>query len=290
MNWVQQLTRSGPHAWRPPKESKSRSVVWSASGSGHSFPARSENSCWTTRGCAMRCAGPCSIAEGLARNIGVAQQPWACSHLTTNRGVGAPSGRGSGFIHNLLTYHIENKTYEKTMLGQTNFEETLPEGVRGQAILAVKDEYTFDFLDLEAAPIGKQIFAHGISERDPTAFWLVLDTYATRLLAQALKGFSTAGELWVYDRKRGTYDKRRPETTAIRKGFYAVKDEHGKKDYGEVERRLSVIESHADLLPENWSSYYESPMAQDGQKEDSLWANDTHRSRSCASCARRRQS
>src|SRR5829696_9445381 len=105
-----------------------------------------------------------------------------------------------------------------------------------------------------------------------------------------LKGFSTAGELWVYDRKRGTYDKRRPETTAIRKGFYAVKDEHGKKDYGEVERRLSVIESHADLLPENWSSYYESPMAQDGQKEDSLWANDTHRSRSCASCARRRQS
>src|SRR5215203_6594183 len=39
---------------------------------------------------------------------------------------------------------------------------------------------------LEAAPIGKQIFAHGISERDPTAFWLVLDTYATRLLAQAL--------------------------------------------------------------------------------------------------------
>src|SRR5215204_4147437 len=39
---------------------------------------------------------------------------------------------------------------------------------------------------LEAAPIGKQIFAHGISQRDPTAFWLVLDTYATRLLAQAL--------------------------------------------------------------------------------------------------------
>src|SRR5215203_5826970 len=39
---------------------------------------------------------------------------------------------------------------------------------------------------LELARIGKQIFAHGISERDPTAFWLVLDTYATRLLAQAL--------------------------------------------------------------------------------------------------------
>jgi hypothetical protein len=36
---------------------------------------------------------------------------------------------------------------------------------------------------LEAAPIGEQFFAHGISRRDWTAFWLVLDTYATRLLA-----------------------------------------------------------------------------------------------------------
>src|SRR5215208_4471420 len=45
-----------------------------------------------------------------------------------------------------------------------------------------------------------------------------------------------------------------------------------------------------DLLPETWSSYYESPTAPDGRKEDSLWANDTPRSRSCASSARRRQS
>jgi hypothetical protein len=30
----------------------------------------------------MRCAGPCSIAERLARNIGVAQQAPACSRLT----------------------------------------------------------------------------------------------------------------------------------------------------------------------------------------------------------------
>jgi hypothetical protein len=37
------------------------------------LPARSENSCWTTRGCAMRCAGPCSIADRLARNVGVAR-------------------------------------------------------------------------------------------------------------------------------------------------------------------------------------------------------------------------
>jgi len=34
------------------------------------------------------------------------------------------------------------------LLGQTNFNQTLPENIRNQAKLAVKDEYTFDFLDL----------------------------------------------------------------------------------------------------------------------------------------------
>ncbi|MBA2713958.1 MAG: DUF1016 family protein [Rubrobacteraceae bacterium] len=33
------------------------------------------------------------------------------------------------------------------MLGQTNFEETLPDEIRRLARLAVKDEYTFDFLE-----------------------------------------------------------------------------------------------------------------------------------------------
>jgi len=40
--------------------------------------------------------------------------------------------------------------------------------------------------NLEAAPIGGQLFAHGISGRDCIAFCLLLDTYDTRLLAQAL--------------------------------------------------------------------------------------------------------
>jgi hypothetical protein len=80
MNWVRRLTRSGPHARRLPKESKrSRPVSWSAGGNGHGCPARSENSCWTTRGCAMRCAGPCSIAERLGTSewlkAGMSMQP-----------------------------------------------------------------------------------------------------------------------------------------------------------------------------------------------------------------------
>jgi predicted nuclease of restriction endonuclease-like (RecB) superfamily len=49
---------------------------------------------------------------------------------------------------NVLIHQIENKTYEKYLLGQTNFDETLPNVIKKQAVLAVKDEYTFDFIDL----------------------------------------------------------------------------------------------------------------------------------------------
>jgi predicted nuclease of restriction endonuclease-like (RecB) superfamily len=47
-----------------------------------------------------------------------------------------------------LSTKLGNKTYEKYLLGQTNFDITMPERYRKQAVLAVKDEYTFDFMDL----------------------------------------------------------------------------------------------------------------------------------------------
>lgn len=53
-----------------------------------------------------------------------------------------------GWTKNVLTLQIESQSYEKTLLSQTSFNETLPEEVRNQAKLAVKDEYTFDFLEL----------------------------------------------------------------------------------------------------------------------------------------------
>jgi predicted nuclease of restriction endonuclease-like (RecB) superfamily len=56
--------------------------------------------------------------------------------------------RNFGWTKNVLIHQIENQTYEKTLLNQTNFEQTLPENIRNQAKLAVKDEYTFDFLEL----------------------------------------------------------------------------------------------------------------------------------------------
>jgi predicted nuclease of restriction endonuclease-like (RecB) superfamily len=56
--------------------------------------------------------------------------------------------RKYGWTKNVLALRIQDQTYEKTLLGQTNFEKNLPEPIRNQAKLAVRDEYTFDFLEL----------------------------------------------------------------------------------------------------------------------------------------------
>lgn len=56
--------------------------------------------------------------------------------------------RKFGWTKNVLIHQIENQTYEKTLLNQTNFDQVVSEEIRNQAKLAVKDEYTFDFLEL----------------------------------------------------------------------------------------------------------------------------------------------
>ena len=56
--------------------------------------------------------------------------------------------RKFGWSKNVLIHQIENQSYEKTLLGQTNFDKVLTPALRAQAKLAVKDEYTFDFLEL----------------------------------------------------------------------------------------------------------------------------------------------
>lgn len=53
-----------------------------------------------------------------------------------------------GWTKDVLINHIENKSYEKYLLNQTNFDEILPEKYLNQAKLAVKDEYIFDFMEL----------------------------------------------------------------------------------------------------------------------------------------------
>ncbi|MDD3324228.1 MAG: PDDEXK nuclease domain-containing protein [Sulfurospirillaceae bacterium] len=53
-----------------------------------------------------------------------------------------------GWTSRVLDNHIDNKSYEKFLLNQTNFDITIVEKYKHQASLAVKDEYNFDFLEL----------------------------------------------------------------------------------------------------------------------------------------------
>lgn len=75
--------------------------------------------------------------------------------------------RRMGWTKNVLVHQIENQTYEKTLLNQTNFEQTLPEPIREQARLAVKDEYTFDFLELADEHSERQLEQASLSRIEP---------------------------------------------------------------------------------------------------------------------------
>lgn len=56
--------------------------------------------------------------------------------------------RKFGWTKNVLIHQIEGKSYERWLLNQTNFDKTLVEKYKHQAKLAVKDSYSFDFLEM----------------------------------------------------------------------------------------------------------------------------------------------
>ncbi|HBN07791.1 MAG TPA: DUF1016 domain-containing protein [Cyanobacteria bacterium UBA8530] len=53
-----------------------------------------------------------------------------------------------GWTKNVLQHQIDNNSYAQYLLNQTNFDATVPESLKSQAVLALKDHYTFDFLGL----------------------------------------------------------------------------------------------------------------------------------------------
>jgi predicted nuclease of restriction endonuclease-like (RecB) superfamily len=53
-----------------------------------------------------------------------------------------------GWTKNVLQHQVENKTYQKYLLNQTSFDSTVPQNIKNQAYLAVKDHYSFEFLEL----------------------------------------------------------------------------------------------------------------------------------------------
>lgn len=65
--------------------------------------------------------------------------------------------RKYGWSRAVLVLNIEAQTYRKYLANQTNFDSTVPENVRSQAKLAVKDEYTFDLMELGAEHSEKEL-------------------------------------------------------------------------------------------------------------------------------------
>jgi predicted nuclease of restriction endonuclease-like (RecB) superfamily len=53
-----------------------------------------------------------------------------------------------GWTSKLLQHQLDNQSYRQYLHGQTNFDAALPDTVKAQALLAIKDHYTFDFLGL----------------------------------------------------------------------------------------------------------------------------------------------
>lgn len=53
-----------------------------------------------------------------------------------------------GWTKAVLIHQIENKNYEMFLMNQTNFDKTIAADYRDQAKLAIKDEYSFDFLEM----------------------------------------------------------------------------------------------------------------------------------------------
>ncbi len=56
--------------------------------------------------------------------------------------------RQQGWSKAILIHKIESQTYQKTLIGQHNLEQTLPVANQHKAAIILKDEYTFDFLNL----------------------------------------------------------------------------------------------------------------------------------------------
>ena len=53
-----------------------------------------------------------------------------------------------GWTKNVLMHQIEGKAFENYLLGQSNYDQTLDDSIKNQAVLALRDDYSFNFLEL----------------------------------------------------------------------------------------------------------------------------------------------
>lgn len=62
-----------------------------------------------------------------------------------------------GWTKSVLVHQVDSEAYERYLINQTNFDKAIEEKNRHQAILAVKDSYNFDFLELGEAYDERQL-------------------------------------------------------------------------------------------------------------------------------------
>lgn len=86
----------------------------------------------------------------LAREIGWFKNVVILEKCKTDaqRGFYLRQTKENNWTKNLLIHHIENQTFEKYLINQTNFEKTITKKIKEKSKFTVKDEYTFDFLEL----------------------------------------------------------------------------------------------------------------------------------------------
>lgn len=58
--------------------------------------------------------------------------------------------RNYGWTKNVLIHQIENQSYEKIAVNQSNFDAALSSNAYSVSTVSLKDDYTFDFLELSA--------------------------------------------------------------------------------------------------------------------------------------------
>ncbi|MBI3711396.1 MAG: DUF1016 domain-containing protein [Burkholderiales bacterium] len=69
-----------------------------------------------------------------------------------------------GWTRRVLDHQIDNQTYQKYLLNQTSFDQALEPAIAARAKLAVKDHYTFDFLELSDAHEERELEAALLSK------------------------------------------------------------------------------------------------------------------------------
>ncbi len=62
-----------------------------------------------------------------------------------------------GWTKNVLQHQFDNHSYAQYLNGQTNFDAVVPDSIKAQALLAVKDHYTLDFLGLAEEPSEREL-------------------------------------------------------------------------------------------------------------------------------------